>query len=103
MRAIKSGKLYDTDTAEKIFSFRRKVAEAEIVFMPGYSYYSWHYTDIYKTKNGAYFEYDKTAKNITPIAETEAEEIVRNLDADRYIELFGAVPEAQSERRKRYD
>ena len=53
-----------------------------------------HDIDIYRTKSGAYFEHDVDAGDIRPITEYEATDIVRRLDADKYIELFGDVPEA---------
>lgn len=94
MRAIRDGKLYDTDTAEKIFSFCRKVAGKEIAWLPGYCFVRPHEIDIYRTKSGAFFEYDIDAGDITPITEYAATDVIRRLDADRYIELFGEVPEA---------
>ena len=94
MRAIRDGKLYDTATAEKIFSCCRKVAGKEIAWLPGYCFMQTHDIDIYRTKSGAYFEHDVDAGNIRTITEYEATDIVRRLDADKYIELFGDVPEA---------
>lgn len=94
MRAIRDGKLYDTETAERIFSFRRKVAGPEIAWLPGYCYARLHDIDICKTKSGAYFEYDIDAGDIKPITECAAADVIRRLDADKYIELFGNVPEA---------
>ena len=94
MRAIRDGKLYDTATAEKIFSFCRKVAGNEIAWLPGYCFVRPHDIDLYRTKSGAYFEHDVDTGDIRPITEYEATDIVRRLDADKYIELFGDVPEA---------
>lgn len=94
MRAIRDGKLYDTATAEKIFSCCCKVAGKEIAWLPGYCFMQTHDIDIYRTKSGAYFEHDVDAGDIRPITEYEATDIVRRLDADKYIELFGDVPEA---------
>ena len=61
MRAIRDGKLYDTATAEKIFSCCRKVAGKEIAWLPGYCFMQTHDIDIYRTKSGAYFEHDVDA------------------------------------------
>lgn len=41
-----------------------------------------------------FFEYDIDAGDINPITEYAAMDVIRRLDADRYIELFGEVPEA---------
>lgn len=94
MKAIVEGKLYNTETAERIFSFRRQYKGADISWMPGYSWVDWHDIDLHKTKKGAYFEYDRKTENITPVTEEKVKNILQKLDADKFIELFGEVIEA---------
>jgi hypothetical protein len=94
MKAIVDGKLYNTETAERIFSFRRKYKGAEISWMPGYSWVDWHDIDLYKTKKGAYFELDKKRESITPVAEEVVKNVLQKLDTDKFIEIFGEVIEA---------
>lgn len=94
MKAIVDGKLYNTETAERILGFRRRYNGADISWMPGYCFANWHDIDLYKTKKGAYFEHDKRDDRITPVTEEEAKIILQKVDTDKYIEIFGEVIEA---------
>lgn len=96
MKKIINNKLYDTEKAEKIFSYRRKYKGPAMAFMPGYFYYHWADIDVYKTIHNNYFLLvDKDGeKNLEYIEEEKLKSIIRELDADKYIELFGRVDEA---------
>lgn len=93
VKAIIEDRLYDTDKAEEIFTFRRRFQGQELSWMPGYHFASWHETSLYRTQKGSYFEYDKTEGKITVTTKSAAEELVKRLDADKYMELFCASVE----------
>ena len=75
MKKIIKGVLYDTDTAELIYtydSFRKRKM-------------------YYRTKKGNYFCVYSN-KDIVPMSEDEFKEFLGEVDPDKYIELFG-MPE----------
>lgn len=93
-KAIINGKLYDTEKAEKVDIYRRRVdmgpvlPGSEVHFMP------FHTIVIYKTAKGNYFEHDEKTNSITLTNEARVKDTIRKLYPDRYIELFGEVEEA---------
>lgn len=91
MKAIIDDKLYDTDKAEKVFSYRRKVDKGPVFWDEKLRWAPFHAFDIYKTTKGAYFEHDTEDNKIYIITKAQAQEVVRNLDPDRYMELFEIV------------
>jgi len=91
MKAIINDKLYDTDVAEKIFVFRRKVDKGAFFWNDQYRYTPYHNHDIYRTEKGNYFLHDTEDSVLSEITEREVGEIIKKLDADKYIELFGEV------------
>lgn len=93
MIAIINNKLYDTEKAEKIIEFRRRVNEGEIM-NSGMCYVPFHNFSLYKTAKDNYFEYDEKANKINPISESTAKNIIRETYPDIYIKLFGEVEEA---------
>ncbi len=93
-KAIIDGKLYDTEKAEKIDSYRKRVDMGPIL---SGSYVHWtpmHRIDIYKTAKGNYFEHDVDGDTITTTDEARVRAIIQKLYPDKYIELFGEVEEA---------
>lgn len=93
MKAIINDKMYDTEKAEKVIDFRRKVDEGEIL-NSGIHYTTYHEFVLYKTAKGNFFEHDTTKDTIAVVTEDIAREIVRQLDPDLYVEMFGEVEEA---------
>ena len=93
MKAIINNKIYDTTKAEAIIDYRRKVNEGEIL-NSGVYYCPYHNFTLYKTAKGSYFEHDKTKDIISVLSEEIARDIVRKLEPDLYIKLFGDVEEA---------
>lgn len=97
MKKIIDNKLYDTEKAEKIFNFRQRRKTGNF---GDYNFYSWFDVDIYKTKKNNYFlhGYIKDALDNKPfiekVSEKEVKKIIKELNADKYIELFGEVEEA---------
>ena len=104
MKAIIDNKLYNTETAEIIYTFLKNEPQH-------YSYAAeidvpcWRETDIYKTKKGNYFlyihkgntedreQFDDLEERIELISKDKVKEIIRRLNAEKYIKLFGKVEE----------
>jgi len=78
MKQIIDGKLYDTETAELIYTYEPPTSP--------------FYVNYYRTKNDAYFTFG--IEGITPLEEYDVKESIGKHDIDRYIELFGPVEEA---------
>ena len=93
-RAIINDKLYDTEKAEKIISFQRRVDMGPIYPGADTHWAPLHDIDLYKTAKGKYFEHDRDRDAITPTHEEKAKDVIRRLYPDKYIELFGEVEEA---------
>ncbi len=95
MKQIIDNKIYDTEKATKIFDYRRRCKGDDCLFKPGYSFYYWTDAQIYKTFKGNYFlHYDEKAgykEFIEASTKEEAKKIIKKLDPDKYIELFGNV------------
>lgn len=93
MKKIIGNKLYDTEKAIKIYSFRQKRKTG--TFMDK-NIYSWFDVVVYKTKKNNYFFYGSTEDEqfIEAVSEAKIKRIVKKLNADKYIELFGEVEEA---------
>ena len=97
MKKIIGNLLYDTEKAEKIYSFRlrRKTGSFGAV-----NFYSWFDIDVYKTKNGNYFlhRYSRNGDYkpvIQEFSESELKEIIKELDPDKYIKFeFEVIEEA---------
>ena len=93
MKAIINDKMYDTEKAERIYEFRRKVDEGEIL-NTGLHYTPYHDVVLYKTAKGNWFEHDITNDTIAVLTEDKAREIIRRLAPDIYVKMFGEVEEA---------
>jgi hypothetical protein len=88
MKAIIGDKLYDTEKAEKIFSFRRQVDKGPVVWNEKLHWTPYHTFDLYRTSKGAYFEHDAEDNTIHVTTQHAAKEVVRKLDPDKYMEVF---------------
>ena len=90
MKKIMGNLIYDTDKAEKVFSFRRR---REVGSIGNLNICEWFEVDVYKTKKGNYFIHgyveDKPSYEnfIEEFSEKELLEIVKKLNPDKYIEL----------------
>lgn len=91
MKAIIDNKLYDTETADKIYSFKRQVDKGPVLWNPKMSYRPYHVRDLYKTQKGNWFEFDTVDNRISAITEKDAQYILQELSPDTYIANFGEV------------
>lgn len=105
MKKIIGNLLYDTEKAEKIYSYRsqRKTRSFGAV-----NFYSWFDIDVYKTKKDNYFiygcpsvilrsdEYNYSLKPfIEEFSEPEFKEVLKKIDPDKYTEFgFDDIEEA---------
>ena len=82
--------LYDTEKAEKIYSFMQK---RKISSFGGMNFYEWYDIDVYKTNKDNYFIHgyvkDKPSYKhfIEEYSEPEFEKLLKEIDPDKYIEL----------------
>lgn len=93
-KAIINDKLYDTEKAEAVVSFQRRVDMGEVLSGSKLHWTPLHNFILYKTAKGNYFEHDEDTGEITPRDEKWAKDLIRRLYPDKYIELFGEVEEA---------
>lgn len=90
MKKIIGNLLYDTEKAEKIYSFRQK---RKISSFGGMNFYEWYDMDVYKTNKDNYFIYGYIKEKpsykpfIEEYSEPEFEELLKEIDPDKYIEL----------------
>lgn len=98
MKKIINNLLYDTEKAEKIYSFRQKRKTGSFQNL---NFYDWYDVDIYKTKKGNYFLHgyikDKSWKEhfIEAISEEDVKKIIKQLNPDKYISMdFEVIEEA---------
>lgn len=95
IRKIIDGKLYDTENARILFTFRRKYQDPlnPLFFGKNMVHVEWEDAQYLKTERGAYLYYCPKRKDIQVVTEKEVAETIRKLDADAYIRLFGQVEE----------
>lgn len=95
MKKIIDNKIYDTEKANQIFEFRRRLKGDKCWFKPGYCFVYWTNAQIYKTQNENYFLHLNAAEGyeekIETITEDKVKELIKELDPDRYLQLFGNV------------
>lgn len=97
MKKIIGNLLYDTEKAEKIYSYRLRRKTGSI---GNYNIYHWFDVDVYKTKNGNYFLHGYSRNGdykpfIQEFSESELKEIIKELDPDKYIKFeFEVIEEA---------
>ncbi len=93
MKKIINGKIYDTDKAEKVLSFNRRVTATSFF---GGEYETWVSSEIYKTKKGTWFEIvgvETQNPQWNPLTEERAKEVLA-VCPDTYQEYFGELEEA---------
>ena len=78
MKKIINGKLYDTDTAERVYE----------------ELYLNKRRTLYLTTKGSWFLFYHAKKEIVPKTDAEVMEYLGERDADLYIKYFGDVEEA---------
>ena len=82
--------LYDTEKAEKIYSFGQKIIVSDF---GGMNFYELYDIDVYKTEKDNYFihGYVKDKPSYKPFieeySEPEFEKLLKEIDPDKYIEL----------------
>ena len=100
MKKIIGNLLYDTEKAEKIYSYRSRRKTGSIGAL---NFYSWFDINVYKTKKDNYFIYvcpsDEHKYSLDPFieefSEPEFKEILKKIDPDRYTEFgFDDIEEA---------
>lgn len=98
MKKIIGNLLYDTEKAEKIYSYRSKRKTGSFGAV---DFYSWFDIDVYKTKKDNYFIYGCPSNKysfepfIEEFSEPEFKEILKIIDPDKYTEFgFGDIKEA---------
>ena len=89
MKKIIGNKLYDTEKAEKIYSFMQKRKTFKI---GNTQFFKWYDVDAYKTKKGNYFIYGYSDDTTTqPFREEttleEIKKIIKTIDPEKYIEM----------------
>ena len=93
MKKIINNKLYDTARAKIIFRFRRKLQGKTCWFNKKYAFFYWTEAQIYVTIKGNYFCHYDAFSNYDEFIEAatlcEVKELVKLLDPDSFIELFG--------------
>lgn len=99
MKAIINNKLYDTEKAKSIYEYKHKWFESCSYIKEGWEFAHWENATIYRTKNNNYFTYFyhdgySERERIETASIESVKCTIRNLDPDKYIELFGEVEEA---------
>lgn len=92
MKKIIEGKVYNTEGAEVVFSFRGKYS-TELSLMPGYVQNFWERAEYLKTAKGAWLYYCKSQNDLRLTTEEEVKKTIGNLDPDRYMKLFEELEE----------
>lgn len=95
MKKIIDNKVYDTDKATLVFSFKRSVKLTNVF---GISFNDWVSGELYKTSKGNWFEVIgedsyKVSTQLNALTNERAKEII-SINADKYQELFGELEEA---------
>ena len=97
MKKIIGNLLYDTEKAEKIYSYKHRRKTGSIGAL---NFYSWFDVDVYKTKKDNYFLYgspdDRSLEPfIEEFSEPEFKEVLKKIDPDKYTEFgFDDIEEA---------
>jgi len=97
VKKIIDNKLYDTEKAEKIFNFRQQRKTGNF---GDYNFYRWFNVEVYKTKKNNYFFYGYIKDSLDNkeflevVSEENVKDVMKELDPDKYIKLFGDIEEA---------
>lgn len=91
MKAIIGSLIYDTDKAEKIYSYKQQRKTGHI---GDFNFYEWYTIEVYKTEKGNYFIYGyvKDKPNYSPFieefTECELKNTMKKLNPEKYIEMY---------------
>lgn len=93
MKQIIDNKLYDTETATKIYKYKHRYFEQSKYMPLGWGFTYWEKAEIYKTKKGNYFIYyydenNSDRERIEIRTEEEIKVLIQELNVDEYIKLF---------------
>ena len=102
MKAIIEGKLYNTETADKVYNYLKNETHP-LLWSKEFASNCWREVDIYKTKKGQYFlhihkgakdgSFSNLPERIELVDEDDVKEVIAELNPDKYAELFGQVEE----------
>ena len=92
VKKIINGKVYNTETAEKIFAFRRRYQDP-VPWREGYVFNTWEDAEYLKTQKGAYLYYCQKRNDLQTVPEEEVKKTISKLDPDLYMELYGELEE----------
>lgn len=92
MKKIINNKIYDTEKCDIIYTFRKNYP-IPCLFIEGYQFNNFIDTQILRTKKGTYLEYCKEKNILNIVNEKWVKDLIKRLDADKYIELFGKLEE----------
>ena len=90
MKKIIGNLLYDTEKAEKIYSFRQKRIVSNF---GGMNFYEWYDIDVYKTNKDNYFNHGDVKEKqdyktfIEVYSKPEFEKMLKKMDPDKNIAL----------------
>ena len=95
MKQIIDNKIYDTEKANVIYEFRCRLKGDECIWKRGYFFCYWTNAQVYKTQKGNYFLHldalEEYKEKIETITEAEVKVLVKELNPDKYIKLFGTI------------
>lgn len=80
MRAMIDGRVYDTDSAEEIIRFTRRVDRGPLFCGSGEHWMQDHELILYRTAKGAFFEYDAEDETIALTTRKAVRALMRELD-----------------------
>lgn len=92
VKKIIGGKIYDTDKAEVIFSFRRKYQDP-VAWKPGYVFNTWEDAQYLKTSKGTFLFFCERREDLQIVKEEKVKKVIGDLDPDRFMELYGELEE----------
>lgn len=82
MKAMIDGRTYDTDTAEEIARFTKRVDRGPLYCGDGEHWTPSHEFALCRTAGGLYFQYDMEDETIAALTGKEARAIMREPDPD---------------------
>lgn len=92
MKKIIDGKIYDTEKAEVIFSFRRKYMDP-IMWQKNLAHVEYVPAQYLKTQKGTFLFYCERREDLKVVKEEEVKNVIEKLDPDRFMELYGELEE----------
>lgn len=91
MKMIIDDKLYDSEKMEEVYEYSKKYKDMSAWGRGLYG--TWETCAILKTQKGAWVCFCELRKEMEVIGEDEVKRILKEIDPDKYIALFGAVEE----------